>query len=76
LADLGQYSPAALAAVTQCRRHACADFGDVGEGERIVSYRAWPNRSSRGDAELGQVDVAEQIAKPLRDKELDRSLQT
>ena len=75
LADLGQYSPAALAAITQCRRHARADFGDVGKGERIVRDRPRPDRPRRGDAELGQVDASEQSAEPLGDKELDFSLQ-
>jgi len=53
LADLWQHSPAALTAITQRRRHARADFGDVGKGERIVRDRSGPNRSRRGDAELG-----------------------
>ena len=76
MADLGQYAPAALAALARRRRHADADIGYIGKGEGGRGRRFETDRAGRGNAKLGQVYVADHFGEPFGDENFDRGLQT
>src|SRR3954454_9309101 len=75
LADLAQDPPATLAARTGGLLHDHADIGHIGQGEAVGGRRAGLHHSFRGDAQLGEIDVAQQRQEAPGDVDLDRRLE-
>src|SRR5207237_7122385 len=69
------HPPAPLAALARCDGHAGPDIGDIRKCECVSWHWPRPHRTGGGNAELGDVDAAEEIDELLGNEQFDRRLQ-
>ena len=65
----------ARSASPSARLHDDADPRRIGQRERPLRRASGAHRSRRGDAQLGEIDLAQQRQQPVRDAHVDRGLQ-